>query len=463
MDQTEATESLAQEPKILCENASPIRILHVDIMLLIFRLLDPSVEKRIILTHICREWRDICLQSPELWTDVHIITSRDTDSGAFNKFMARLSTQLSRTGDLPLDIVWISSGNEHRNERVRCLIDEMAPFHRWQSLWLRLDGPSPRGADISIPSNQFARLESFSVSGSSHDSITGLVNLTATSKLRKLDLRYLQESLPAFLSSYNGIINNISSIILPDSRTATTRVELPPNVVDLSVDNRHVHRFPYVGTYRVGMCAFFATGVIQLSNLTKLIIGSSLDIHKGCKVTLDSLLYLQCTSVQLGPDAEFHTPILETLHLYASYSKPVNNLRVQSLAKALQHPGFRPSPRASVVVDLCLEERTIFDLFRLIPHQERASLSFDDQAVASKTLASIFGGSEAIGWEEEVILAQNLAQKLTELQLNFEWAPHDVAFWKAWASSVVPKRKAAGIDISIRGIWKGDSFGILLA
>lgn len=440
--------------------SSAIHILPTELMLLVFALLNSQVRSRITLTHVCREWRAISLDNSGLWTNVHIDARRSFEKEAFDNHISLLRMQLSRTGELPLDVKWFSNVNEHRHARVVYLIREMAPCSRWRTLFVSVMGIFPGNNTFPLPQDKFPILESLVVFGSPHEVLVDAINRTATSKLKMLDLTDLDatESLP---SCYDGINTQISSLLLPSDYSPIVYVALPRNIVKLEAHTRQNHHFPYISTYRVAYCVFTLAHTPHLPNLTTLIITSSLNVYASCEVIIPSLLHLECATITLGENAIFHTPALETLYLCQADEILPDAIQSDSFHKALQHPGFRFLPKTSISIDFSLQEGGLRKILKLSPHLKRADLYFDEHSRELETLKA-FDSSEAVQPEPQGIATERMGWSLTELRLTFGWERGDVDFWKSWASSVVAKRKAEGIEISIHGSWKGEDVHIPL-
>lgn len=440
-------------------NRSAIEGLPPELILIIFGFMDSQFKNRMVLTHVCQEWRTTSLQNATLWTDISIKAGRNIDKDAFDNLISLLSMQLSRTGDLPLDVRWFSSANIYLHGRIVHLLREMAPFSRWRTLTIRVEGIQSNNVIFPLPEDKFPILESLMVFGWPHKYLVDTIDRTATSSLKLLDLRYLRTTT---ISAYDDLISNhISSLVLPSILMPITDVEVPPNVIELEADTRRKHHFPYITTYRVSLCIFTLLHPPYLPNLTTLIVTSSLDLFGKCQITIPSLLHLECATITLAEGATFHTPALESFHLCASYSRPVNVNRMNTFSKTVRNLGFKLAPRTSITIDLCLRVQDLRTLLQASPHLERASLSFESHDEASKLLRD-FESSGTPETELQEGDAMPLGWRLTELRLSFECELEDVAFWKSWALSVVSQRKATGIALSIYGSWKGEGACIRL-
>ncbi|KAI8978875.1 hypothetical protein BD414DRAFT_494684 [Trametes punicea] len=126
---------------------SPIHTLPVELLTSIFQLgvdSDPIPDDQIrgeptfevLVSHVCRHWRQVALHTPHLWTTIHFRT---------RAHMARAETYLSRNGRLPIDIyVDTCSEDDYQLRKDLLFRDEFLPvfdivlphIDRWRELHL---------------------------------------------------------------------------------------------------------------------------------------------------------------------------------------------------------------------------------------------------------------------------------------------------------------------------------------
>jgi hypothetical protein len=459
-----APQQLALSTRMLnasLNDASPIESLPVELLLHIFEMCGTYINAQIKLTHICKCWRIISIRSPSLWTEVHIRASKEDTKERFNDLMCLLRLQLSRTGDLPLDVLWFSSCNESQNGRIMCLIREMAPFSRWRTLVVRVEDFHPHGPLAPQPTDVFTNLESLSVYWFTNFSIIDTISRTATSKLQTLDLRSCSPPPKGLSKVYGTLMKVASHLIMPSSSNAIPNIDIPPNVSHLEVDSRSRHIFPQITHYKLVVCAF-ATADTFLPNLTNLNVTSSLDVLSRCEVTLPSLKILRCATIRLDSNAALSAPRLETAHFCASYSSAVNERRVEAFEKTLQHPGYQLSPQRLLNIELYMSQKSVLRVLELSPRVSGVTLTFQNELSARRILdramSSISTTDGDAGGSHTPIGSQ-----VNELRLNFKWPIQNLEFWKARASSWVAERRLTGCSLSIYASWKGEGTDILLA
>ncbi|KAK7043127.1 hypothetical protein VNI00_008481 [Paramarasmius palmivorus] len=110
------------EVKVFIENhrtlVSPIRRLHADILREIFHRCIPerlprcrAQEAPLLLTRVCRAWREVTIATPSLWNRIHISLPRPYDPPITDKFRSLvraweegIEMWLERSGRMPLEL-----------------------------------------------------------------------------------------------------------------------------------------------------------------------------------------------------------------------------------------------------------------------------------------------------------------------------------------------------------------------
>ncbi|KAJ4472830.1 hypothetical protein C8J55DRAFT_141660 [Lentinula edodes] len=131
-------------------------------------------EAPLLLTTICRNWRQVALDTPRLWTSLHIFLPPHMSDIAVSKRAIGVKTWLQRSGSLPLSISFhvkphfgapptTTTTTMDFSDRLKLLIRTLVPFgHRFGNLFLSL--PSTElGAFNDLSMCQFPILQSFRV------------------------------------------------------------------------------------------------------------------------------------------------------------------------------------------------------------------------------------------------------------------------------------------------------------
>ncbi|KAJ3852399.1 hypothetical protein EV368DRAFT_82559 [Lentinula lateritia] len=131
-------------------------------------------EAPLLLTTICRNWRQVALDTPRLWTSLHIFLPPHMSDIAVLKRAIGVKTWLQRSGSLPLSISFhveipLFSGATTTTTamdfpaRLKLLIRTLVPFgHRFGDLFLSLPSRDPRAFD-DLAMCKFPILQSFRV------------------------------------------------------------------------------------------------------------------------------------------------------------------------------------------------------------------------------------------------------------------------------------------------------------
>ncbi|THU78318.1 hypothetical protein K435DRAFT_572604, partial [Dendrothele bispora CBS 962.96] len=64
---------------------------------------DPS-EAPLLLTLVCKQWREIALRTPYLWSALHIYVSDTCDEGFVERRKNKIKQWLERSGNLPISL-----------------------------------------------------------------------------------------------------------------------------------------------------------------------------------------------------------------------------------------------------------------------------------------------------------------------------------------------------------------------
>jgi F-box-like len=435
----------------------PINQLPTELLLYIFHCGSPGVKERLKLTHICQRWREIAIASGSLWTSIDIIPDPTASDEQFDNFISLLGLQLGRTHNLPLDVVWHIRGSRDRTAVVINHIRQNGPFHRWRSLTL-----SVISIYFYLFTDGFPTLESLIILSIYHGhQVLQALNLTATSKLRTLHIRLSgarDEDLGRF---YGPMLNLITRLILPGTTIDESVVRLPPfpaNITDIEAERRSTHPFPYVQTYKLTRGVFRKDHIIDLQNLTTLIITSSFAVYQNCRLVLPSLRQLVCAHITLGEDTVLDAPMLEDLEFcdYVTFNSDFTRSRFKYIGDILNHPGYLLSPGKSLSLDLPLPADLIVTMISRCPRLERLVLRFNAELTVWRFMVAIMGNTTEPGIP---------CPRLSELMFRFARGYRDfhaVEWWRDRAAQIVRGRAAPPVVLNIYGVWdEGETFTLL--
>ncbi|THU93100.1 hypothetical protein K435DRAFT_840379 [Dendrothele bispora CBS 962.96] len=106
---------------------------------------DPS-EAPLLLTLVCKQWREIALHTPYLWSALHIYISDFPGEGFVERRRNRIKQWLERSGNLPLSLSlthrrsfweWTHQGSDNQKTRISSLMECLIEYSpRWKDLTL---------------------------------------------------------------------------------------------------------------------------------------------------------------------------------------------------------------------------------------------------------------------------------------------------------------------------------------
>jgi len=289
-----------------------------------------------------------------------------------------------------------------------------------------------------------------------------------TSKPQVLDLNdwYL---IPALQDIYFESLNNIYTLILPKRQNPfANSFFLPPNVTNLQANWRHGHPFPHLQTYKLMQCTFIRKRLIDLRNLTSLVVTAVLEVFANCEVELPSLRHLTHARIRLGKSAKIEAPLLETLHIKGKHPREMSDSEQTAMDAALHHPGYCLSAKKSLIVEWCLSEKNLARLLEISPQVEHVSLCFVKSTSFDWLVRRILQ-VEACSLPPRDALSGTLCPRMKALRVYFLWNTEDkaiawnVKYYKEMASEAIKARMESGVVPEIYGTWKELCTSIQLA
>ena len=129
-------------------------------------------EAPLILTTICRDWRRIAIQTPLLWTSLHIYHPSDITAEAFARRTKGITLWLERSTSLPISISLHSRssppliGRESKTDNMHLLIDLLMTFSdKFSSLSLCISPDDYAIFDRLSPPQGFPAIHSVELRG----------------------------------------------------------------------------------------------------------------------------------------------------------------------------------------------------------------------------------------------------------------------------------------------------------
>jgi hypothetical protein len=442
-------------PEPISYSVSPLFKLPVELTLLIFGLCLPGIRARLDLTHICREWRSIAINSPFLWTFIQM----DIDFAPYSKrsdnLISLLDIQLGRTNGLPLDVEWLSNTSLGFDPRLLDLIRQKGPFSRWRTLKVRfmaVEAFAPDSCDV------FSNLESLIILPSIFNRILQTIEWTTTSKLQFLELQD-QGTQVKWEADYMGMVGRLTQRITRLKISSGDTLPIARNIRKVLASAQATHYIPYLKEYTLSLCHFGYSSQRNLESLTRLTVTLGLEMHRDAKVYLPALRHLALGALITGSHSKIDAPVLQTLHLL-----PVipGNAHVQRMITGLHLGDYILSPTKSITLDVCLSQYTAGIFLEHSPRVEQVSLSFEDAVSADKMLERMEGVIH-VDETEEIVLIGRLCENMGELRINLGYEICDLEAWKKRASRFVEGRRTLGSEPRVYASWKGEGTYVRLA
>ncbi|KIM24377.1 hypothetical protein M408DRAFT_233126 [Serendipita vermifera MAFF 305830] len=275
------TSSTVQPPALIVASAdqeiigveycdSLIGRLPVELLIAIIRCYCQRIWSRIKLTHVCQYWRVVMIDEASMWTYVEVPRINSDQASKMEGFFRVLDMQLSRTAELPLDVVFFPPEAQSIHNRIIEIFLKYETFPRWRSLVLRMDyienldrpNASQRPDTHFFVSERFCGLESLKLVYYSYVSLFESLRGTIAgrpSSLPRLTLELFNTyvntvearerlSVQGEMVSmiYGESLDQLSGLILPNFAGHRFESEfLPRHITEIECAVRSSHPFPH--------------------------------------------------------------------------------------------------------------------------------------------------------------------------------------------------------------------------
>lgn len=423
------------------------------------------------------------LNEASMWTYIEVPRINPDPDSKIEGLFHILDMQISRTADLPLDVVFFLPERQVIHNRIIGIFLEYETFSRWRSLVLRMDyvGYLEKPKDIlAFVSESFSSLESLTVVYRSYSHTIKILRGTVaerSSSLPRLTLDtfdiYPDALGPlvtppvdtAMINRIYGVkLEQLSSLVLPNlSGSINEDNFLPEHITEIECGWRRCHPFPYVQDYILGTCLFMKESPPSLDSLVSLTT-SELQLQNECRITLNSLQRISCTSIELKPGSAFLAPALQQLHIREPPDHHFPRPPSHATAEAFASEGFGLIPSQVLLLDDFFNAETVLPLLRRCSHVPSVSLTFMRDTEAQKVLESLAAGN---GLEQgpvvDVFGVERAPCFSFEFKIRLLNSQSSVNRCNSHAVDLVDKRKESGVALKIYGKLEDDSEYTLLA
>ncbi|KAG8820429.1 hypothetical protein FRC17_010153 [Serendipita sp. 399] len=210
----------------------------------------PSPNARRLLLAVCFQWRDIVLNTPELWSYVSVYmikTIYDGKESTFRNALATLDLDLQRSGSQLLDVYWYTYLDRHHAHQVLKVIMARAPFCRWRSLDIDNDSLDSCNLPSFRPEDKFCNLVTLYIRFCHRNGFVPHINRTISSRFRFFITK--DAKIPPQL--FNGDLTNLLSVAnelsIPDFRDRdAVAPPLPKHIVTLIAQSLHLQETGHI-------------------------------------------------------------------------------------------------------------------------------------------------------------------------------------------------------------------------
>jgi len=186
-----------------------------------------SLEAPLVLTHVCRSWRNLAHSTPSLWSSIFIcvpdsyqvdyilhedeLDQQEAEKAQVELKLVGVGEWLSRSGACPLSISFVENSDGFVESLCGAFLDAIRPFaSRWKRLVLRLNGQAPSlNHFTSILSQEVRNLEELVLDVASYNDPTSFApdlgrdgwrrsGLIQAPKLKRVAFTHIDENVAAF-------------------------------------------------------------------------------------------------------------------------------------------------------------------------------------------------------------------------------------------------------------------------
>jgi hypothetical protein len=323
-----------------------------------------------VLGLICHSWRQVYIQTPQLWTKISVFPLHSIDQQELLTIQEKL---LKRSGDLLVDITWSRSKDKLPEDLKRDLeirfLDTIPPT-RWRSLTIRAADSSYLLSGEYLK-GQFENLQCLFIDGWVSESFLSAINSSAK------NLRWIRlcPSLTLHQGTLDEVINEhtvLQTRVVLDSLYITTLIR------NLEVDTLTEFTIPLTQVTSLRIHCYDHHGSRTnfpdlLPNLTTLHITQCIDAYgiSFQPISLPNLLALTVGGPDLFILCYFDAPKLQSLTVTPG---PGNAVDINSFERAIDEPTYQLSPD-SIFVAFPLDFLCLYHLLSFSPRTRTLSVT----------------------------------------------------------------------------------------
>ncbi|PVF91448.1 hypothetical protein CPB86DRAFT_878519 [Serendipita vermifera] len=369
-------------------------------ILLYFR--PPEKTERHPLSHfgsfmsVCKQWRDVIVQTRLFWTTVHIKyhpTTRFWIKGEFEEFIPHLEVLVERSKDAPLDVSMNLSGLvEKECTALLHFFQKSAKLSQWKTLEVQefrsIQPVDPELLQV-IPFQEFSGLKYLSLGEVRSFPFLEWLDSTGTQVSGlSVAVQYSDVNLPNLLDTFPRILDQITELELKEvtyEDTENISIELPRNIVKLISSTLPRNISGAFLTHLSVEQMYVSASLLNQSLFPRLerFDAEQLEPWHNDIIWLSSVKHFETSNYQLSPLLHFDFPSLETLRIKeAIYSKEYATVKELFTR-------FRLTPDV-VILDLPMSLHEIRTILRVTPDLRELRIQLYEEYFGGHCLCGIF-------------------------------------------------------------------------
>ncbi|KAG8819624.1 hypothetical protein FRC17_010372 [Serendipita sp. 399] len=325
----------------------------------------PSPSARRVLLAVCFQWRDILLNTQELWTFIRVVLTKTDIFGQelrFQNGLSRLKLDLQRAGSQLLDVYWNTEVDWDHARRIFGVIKTQAPFDRWRSLEIASDRWEGYLPFYFPEDHRFDNLASLKICQYRPNGFLPLIGKTISSSFRVFHATDSAISYNLLTFPLSTLLFKATDILLPE---LTGHLQTTAHIQQLIVE-ASTYIIQFIG------CDWSS---LSLLDINFKVPPSSRNLPQTL-IPFPRLHTLSVRGGYLQPLAYISAPQLA--HLRLSRGNKGFRRANQNLNHTLSHPSYTLSPVGKLQVDFPIEPLVLARLIAQSPAVESLALVVDD-------------------------------------------------------------------------------------
>jgi F-box-like len=369
------------------------------------------------ISSVCRRWRIVINQTPQIWSKLVVFPRRELCVSAA---VERLNMLIDRSGMILLDVEWgcLTRPKAALSFALATCLLERTPVSRWRSLRLGTTGCIP----IHKIDGMFENLRNLTLDHSEEaEEFLEVVASTAPK------LAFLKLPTAGVTESKEGSF--MKELIGPETLLQTAVIYRGLSITHI-IQRLHVSfaldicLLPLLRELTLDHLTSFDSHISTLCpNLETLTVRKCVESCSSIELTMPHLRALKFHGPNYSILGRVDAPKLQTLHVAKHGSNQADQM--QSLHNALDNPTYQLFP-STLYIDCLCDMATIIQLLQLSPALEHLTVTIHSRREQWQSMLVALGrrrqapseGAELLGWQ--------LCEHLATLHISFSWTQSNV-------------------------------------